>query len=61
MLRFFEDAKKLKKEKILLICKQELIGYYQRLGFVHLGESKSLHGGSVWHEMSLSIANSLTC
>jgi ribosomal protein S18 acetylase RimI-like enzyme len=60
MLRFFEDAKKLEKEKVLLLCKQELIGYYQRLGFVYLGESKSLHGGSVWHEMSYSIFNSLT-
>jgi ribosomal protein S18 acetylase RimI-like enzyme len=51
MMCFFEEARRLEKQKILLICKQELVGYYQRLGFVHLGGSKSTHGGSVWHEM----------
>jgi ribosomal protein S18 acetylase RimI-like enzyme len=55
MLCFFETACRLKKQKILLICKQELIGYYRGLGFAHLGESKSTHGGSVWHEMAFSV------
>jgi ribosomal protein S18 acetylase RimI-like enzyme len=55
MLRFFEEARKLEKQKILLICKQELVGYYQRLGFTHLGQSRSQHGGSVWHEMSVAL------
>ena len=55
MLYFFEAARRLKKQKVLLICKQELIDYYRGLGFVHLGESKSMHGGSVWHEMAFSV------
>ncbi len=55
MLCFFETARRLKKQKILLICKQDLIDYYRRLGFVHIGESKSMHGGAVWHEMAFSV------
>ena len=55
MLAFFEEARKLKKEKIMLICKSDLIAYYQGLGFTHMGISNSTHGGSIWHEMTLSV------
>ncbi len=53
MARFIEVAKGLKKEKILLICKSDLIPYYQNYGFVYGGKSKSQHGGFEWHEMYL--------
>jgi ribosomal protein S18 acetylase RimI-like enzyme len=55
MLRFVEEARKNKKEKILLMCKEYLIAYYQGLGFVHAGVSRSTHGGAEWHEMRLSL------
>jgi len=55
MLRFIEEAKRNKKEKIFLMCKQHLIVYYEGLGFAHLGLSRSTHGGARWHEMCLSL------
>jgi ribosomal protein S18 acetylase RimI-like enzyme len=55
MSRFVEDARERKKENILLMCKQHLIAYYERMGFVHIGLSKSTHGGAEWHEMRLAL------
>jgi ribosomal protein S18 acetylase RimI-like enzyme len=53
MARFVEVSKGLKKEKILLICKSDLITYYKNFGFLYGGKSKSQHGGFEWHEMYL--------
>jgi ribosomal protein S18 acetylase RimI-like enzyme len=53
MARFIEVSKALKKEKVLLICKSELVSYYQNYGFLYGGKSKSKHGGFEWHEMYL--------
>jgi N-acetylglutamate synthase-like GNAT family acetyltransferase len=53
MLRFIEVSKGLKKEKILLLCKSELIPYCQNYGFLYGGKSKSTHGDFEWHEMNL--------
>ena len=53
MARFVEVSKFLKKAKILLICKSELIPYYQNYGFLYGGKSNSKHGGFEWHEMYL--------
>jgi ribosomal protein S18 acetylase RimI-like enzyme len=55
MSRFVENAREHKKENVLLMCKQHLIGYYERMGFTHLGLSKSTHGGAEWHEMRLAL------
>ena len=55
MLRFIEEARKLRKQKVLLICKAELIRYYQQHGFMYGGKSDSTHGGFEWHEMVLSL------
>ena len=55
MVRFVEEAHEHKKENILLLCKQHLIAYYERLGFDHVGLSKSTHGGAEWHEMCLAL------
>jgi ribosomal protein S18 acetylase RimI-like enzyme len=51
MLRFIEEADRLGKKKILLMCKSNLIEYYERMGFSHIGLSSSTHGGVEWHEM----------
>ena len=53
MVRFIEASKQLGKQKIMLICKSNLIDYYQRYGFIYVGESTSTHGGCKWHEMVL--------
>ena len=55
MSRFAEEARARGKENILLMCKQHLIAYYERLGFVQAGLSKSTHGGAEWHEMRLAL------
>lgn len=55
MLRFIAVSKNLKKEKILLLCKSELIPYYQNYGFLYGGKSKSKHGGFEWYEMYLPL------
>jgi ribosomal protein S18 acetylase RimI-like enzyme len=55
MSRFVEDARERKKENILLMCKQHLIAYYERMGFAHIGLSRSTHGGAEWHEMRLAV------
>lgn len=55
MNRFIEQMRVLERTAILLLCHVELIAYYQRFGFVHLGASASDHGGLHWHEMKLSL------
>lgn len=55
MSRFIEVSKNLKKEYILLLCKSELIPYYQNYSFKYGGKSKSKHGGFEWHEMYLPL------
>jgi ribosomal protein S18 acetylase RimI-like enzyme len=55
LTKFVDISKELKKEKILLICKSDLIPYYQKYGFSYGGKSKSRHGGFEWHEMYLSL------
>ncbi len=49
---FIELSKKLGKKKILLLCKENLIKYYEKFGFTCLGKSKSQHGGFEYYEMS---------
>jgi hypothetical protein len=53
MLRFIEAARQNEKEKILLMCKSHLLVYYEKLGFIHAGLSRSTHGGAEWHEMRM--------
>ncbi|MDE1890018.1 MAG: GNAT family N-acetyltransferase [Planctomycetota bacterium] len=55
MMKFLDVSKALKKERILLICKSELIPYYQKYGFFYGGKSKSRHGGFEWYEMYLPL------
>jgi ribosomal protein S18 acetylase RimI-like enzyme len=55
MLRFIEESKRLGKKKVMLICKSDLIAYYQRYGFIYVGQSASTHGGFKWHEMILPL------
>lgn len=39
---------------LVLTCKEHLLHYYARLGFVDEGISGSTHGGAVWHQMRLT-------
>ena len=46
-----QKSKEQNRKGITLTCKEHLIPYYQKLGFVDVGLSKSVHGGAVWHDM----------
>ena len=48
-------AKKQKRKGVVLTCKQKLVGYYSKFGFIDEGISdKSVHGNVVWHQMRLT-------
>ena len=48
------DAKEQGRKGLVLTCKEKLIHFYGKLGFVDEGVSDSEHGGVVWHEMRLT-------
>lgn len=49
--RVIADAKEQGREGLVLTCKDGLVHYYARLGFVDEGMSDSAHGGVAWHQM----------
>ena len=51
--RAIDDARKQGRKGLVLTCKQELVHYYARLGFVDEGVSASVHGNVVWYQMRL--------
>ena len=52
--RAIEDARKQGRKGLVLTCKQELVHYYAKLGFVDEGVSASVHGNVVWYQMRLT-------
>ncbi|WP_321329424.1 N-acetyltransferase [uncultured Ilyobacter sp.] len=55
MREFIEVSKKIKKQNILLLCKENLIGMYEKMGYEKKGISASTHGNAVWYEMIYSL------
>jgi len=55
MNEFINRMKTIKKEKIYLICKDEMIDFYKKFQFNLLGLSKSQHGGAKWYDMALKL------
>ena len=39
------------REGVTLTCKQELVSFYEKLGFVSHGMSESKHGGVSWYNL----------
>lgn len=53
--RFIQDAKEQGRKGVVLTCKDAMIDYYAKLGFVNEGLSeKSSHGGVSWNQMRLT-------
>ena len=53
--RAIEDARLQGRKGLVLTCKERLVPYYAKFGFVDEGVSeKSTHGNVVWHQMRLS-------
>ena len=48
------DARAQGRKGLVLTCKDRLVHYYAKLGFVNEGVSGSTHGGVVWHQMRLT-------
>lgn len=44
-------VKEHERQGITLTCKQELVFFYEKLGFVNHGISESQHGGVSWYNM----------
>jgi GNAT superfamily N-acetyltransferase len=53
--RAIADARQQGRKGLVLTCKERLIAYYAKFGFVDEGVSdKSTHGNVVWHQMRLT-------
>ena len=53
--RAVEDAKKQGRLGVVLTCKDKLVDYYAKFGFINEGHTnKSQHGGAVWNQMRLT-------
>ena len=46
-----EDARKQGRKGLVLTCKEKLIAYYAKFGFVNEGISESMHGNVTWYQM----------
>lgn len=53
--KVISDAKNQKRKGIVLTCKDKLIPYYKKIGFINEGLSESTHGGEKWYQMKLEI------
>jgi GNAT superfamily N-acetyltransferase len=51
--RVIADARAAGRQGLVLTCKEPLLGFYARQGFVDEGLSASEHGGVAWHQMRL--------
>lgn len=52
--RAVDDAKEQGRKGVVLTCKDKLLPFYARLGFVDEGiTDKSTHGNAVWHQMRI--------
>lgn len=51
MRAFIEKARQEGREGVILTCKEKLIHYYAKFGFVNEGVSESKHGGAEWYDM----------
>ena len=51
--RAIADARAQGRKGLVLTCKEKLLHYYAKFGFVNEGVSGSIHGGVVWYQMRL--------
>ena len=54
MRRVIEDAHAAGRKGLVLTCKERLVGFYARFGYVDEGISDSTHGDVIWHQMRLT-------
>ena len=54
MRQVIADSREQDRKGIVLTCKEHLIPFYQKFGFISEGKSASAHGGAVWYQMRLT-------
>ena len=52
--RAIDDARTQGRKGLVLTCKDKLVHYYAKFGYVSEGVSASTHGGAVWYQMRLT-------
>lgn len=52
--RVIEDARQQGRKGLVLTCKDHLVAYYAKFGFIDEGFRGSTHGGVHWHQMRLT-------
>ncbi len=50
-----KDATNQGRKGLVLTCKDKLIPYYSKFGFVNEGISESVHGNVTWYQMRLTL------
>lgn len=53
--QLIDQAREQGRSGVILTCKKELIGFYEKQGFELDGVSESTHGGEIWHDMTLHL------
>lgn len=43
------------RKGVILTCKEKLIHYYAKFGYINKGISQSIHGGAEWYDMILAL------
>ncbi len=57
--RAISDAKEQGRKGLVLTCKEYLLDYYSKFGFIDEGISQdSTHGGVIWHQMRFTFKES---
>ncbi len=56
MERVIADARAQGRKGCVLTCKEGLVHYYGKFGYVNEGLSDSTHGGAVWYDMRLTFS-----
>lgn len=51
MARYVEESRQQGRERLILTCHAEKVGFYESMGYEDKGISGSVWGGEVWHEM----------
>ena len=54
LLHVIEEGREQKRSGLVLTCKEKLIPYYSKFGFVNEGVSESVHGNVIWYQMRLT-------
>lgn len=52
------ETKAMGREGIVLLCKERMIPFYEKFGFVQEGLSESSHGGEKWYSMRIRFRSS---